>query len=148
MRLDPITSLADLEFKAKTNKYYKQLAILGAEYMYIVGTKPPSFEEAMDGLCKIAKEHNPNSCGSICATVNEVRNRVKEDVPPRPPIVAPVEPAKSKRASDMLDAGLYADVIVELKKNLNNEAWAQLFTTIAEPHPFPDEERRQRERSE
>ncbi len=46
----------------------------------------------------------------------------------------------------MLDAGLYADVIVELKKNLNNEAWAQLFTTIAEPHPFPDEERRQRER--
>ena len=125
MRLEPISSLADLVFKAGKNHYYKQLATLGVEY--IGGNTPKTFEEAMELLCKYARDYP--TCYNVCAAVNERRNYVKEDPKPAPAVVAP-QPATPKTVGEKLARGCYDEIVAELKKKDSDEQWTNLWQSI------------------
>jgi hypothetical protein len=81
MTIDKVTSLADLAFKAKTNKYYKKLAIIAAEYLggYF---EQKTYEYAINTLYRVARFNDPNSCLSVVNAINNLRNRVEENPDP------------------------------------------------------------------
>ena len=78
MTIDPITSLADLEFKAKTNKYYKQLAIIGCNQYMFGNKKVRTYPAAIKALHIISINHNPNSCDAVVYGVNSYRDKIRE----------------------------------------------------------------------
>lgn len=78
MILSRVTSLADLVFKAKTNKYYKILAIITAEYLE-GSLKQKTYENAMNTLYRVARTHNPDTCFDIVETINSFRDKVEKD---------------------------------------------------------------------
>jgi hypothetical protein len=80
MTLERITSLADLVFKAKTNKYYKQLAIISARHLDI-SEHPETYEQAIIIIAKVTLKHNPDSCSDVVDAINSYRYDVKEDRP-------------------------------------------------------------------
>ena len=76
MTLDKVTSLADLEFKAKTNKYYRQLDKMAAEQLF--GSRySETYEKAMRYL------HNDafykDGCASIVTDINYLRKNIEPD---------------------------------------------------------------------
>jgi hypothetical protein len=78
MKLDCVTSLADLAFKAKTNKYYQQLVML-AYYRYVfnsTGTQP-TWEEALKSVNDVSVSYSPRSCCDVVFGINELRGAVK-----------------------------------------------------------------------
>ena len=90
--LDKITSLADLEFKAQSNKYYRQLALIAAKYIagnyytHVQG-KPvtdTAFKGAMDYLIKKWKSDCYEDCRETCKTINDLRSQVMKEPEPKP----------------------------------------------------------------
>jgi len=95
MTLDNVTSLADLEFRVKTNKYYKQLAIKTAKRCYggysaEMNKKLKIYEEALAFLHKISIQHNPDSCTSIVAELNYNSDKIVEEVEVAPVVEAAI----------------------------------------------------------
>ena len=98
--LDKITSLADLEFKAQTNKYYRQLAMIACKYIagnYYshIQAKPVTdiaFKGAMDYLIKKWKSDGYENCCETCKTINDLRCQVMKE--PEPVVVPEVKPEK------------------------------------------------------
>ena len=87
MNLEKITSLADLVFKAKTNKYYKQLAIIAARHFVSTADGdeiPETYEQSIIVIAKVTLENDPNSCSDVVDAINCYRYDVKEDRPPTP----------------------------------------------------------------
>ena len=79
MILDKVTSLADLAFRGKTNKYYRQLAIIVANYY---GKSDSTWKDAIEHLQKIASVSN--YCLDIVRNANYFRNHCKETFVERP----------------------------------------------------------------
>lgn len=108
MSLKAITSLADLEFKAKTDEHYQQLAILGAQSLGYHSAK--DYQTAIEKLHYCSLNHNPESCEAVVREVNHYLSHVKI-VKPKPavkPSRKKVRGAKNKEA--------YAKIIENLKK--------------------------------
>lgn len=88
MTLDKVSSLADLEFRVKSNKYYKQLAILGAKRCCGSSVKLKeikTYEQAIAFLHDVSIKHNPNSCSAVVQEVNACCTKIVEEVEPTPP---------------------------------------------------------------
>jgi hypothetical protein len=81
MILDRVTSLADLAFRGKTDRLYRQLAIITASYY---GRPDLTWKEAMLFLNKVSVEGNPCSCANVVRDVNYNRELVKNDFVERP----------------------------------------------------------------
>lgn len=93
MTLDRITSLADLAFKARTNKYYEQLVMIAYRYLINSANKVGCIE-ALESLNNVSVNYNPISCHSTVEQINGLRSRVKKEVVPKPaPVVADAVPA-------------------------------------------------------
>ena len=126
MRLDPISSLADLAFKAIANKYYKQLAVISAQYL-VVGSKPITFEDAMTALSKLRIEYGVTTCKAVCDEINERRKYVKEDPIPAPPAAAVIAPEPAKTVEQ--------EVMEKLKKKGMTEqeemSWKQFWESVS-----------------
>lgn len=119
MTLDKITSLADLEFRIKTNKYYKQMALLGAKRCCNTPSKIAlltTHEKVMEFLHKVSVEHNVNSCSAVVAEINACRSKIVEDVAPSPAVEAITPPPNVTPSSDKLKA-----VVAELKKKASSK---------------------------
>lgn len=69
MTLDRVTSLADLAFKGKTDKYYRQLAIITAAFY---GKGDLNWKGAIAFLNQVAIDNNPRSCESVVRDVNYI----------------------------------------------------------------------------
>jgi CBS domain-containing protein len=85
MFLEKITSLADLVFKAKTNKYYKKLAIMTAQWLGY--DNQATYEIAMNTLYKVALLQGEKGCLPVVDAVNNLRCEVYEDPEP---VAAPI----------------------------------------------------------
>ncbi len=77
MTIKPVTSLADLEFKAKTDKHYQQLAILGCRTWD--GSRIRLYSTAIKKLQESSVGYNPHSCQSIVKVINESCNKIKPE---------------------------------------------------------------------
>ena len=91
MILDTVTSLADLIFKSKTNKYYRQLAVISGKYVngdncYSHGRQISNyeFETALKELIYHIKVCEDDTCCGVCATINDLRYHVREEPKPAP----------------------------------------------------------------
>lgn len=118
MTLDKVTSLADLEFKVKTNKYYKQLALLGAKRCCSNMTKLKALtthEKVMEFLHRVSTDHNPGSCSAVVQEINHCCDKIKEEVETPLPVEATPTPSVTP-ASDKLKA-----VVAELKKKASSK---------------------------
>jgi len=78
MIIGPVTSLADLEFKARTNKYYKQLAILGCDR---IGYNISNYERVMKRLHWCSVHWGYPSCEPIIQEINFCCNLIVEEKP-------------------------------------------------------------------
>jgi len=113
MTLDKVTSLADLEFKAKTNKYYRQMARQGARRCctsVAVANGLTTHEKVMEFLHQVSIKHDLNSCRAVVQEVNHCYNKIVEDVEPSPAVEAAPTPTPTPD-SDKLKA-----MVAELKK--------------------------------
>ena len=81
MTIKQVTSLADLEFKAKTDRHYQQLAILGCRSLDY-NSRVKTYPAAIRRLHKIAFENNPESCSQIIEYVNQNCNKIKPEQDP------------------------------------------------------------------
>lgn len=99
MTIKPVTSLADLEFKAKTDKHYQQLTILGCAELGYPNIKV--YANAIKRLHKISINHNPDSCQTVINYVNRNCNRIK--------------PEKNK-VSELMKKKEVAKIVENLKK--------------------------------
>ena len=79
MILDRVTSLADLAFRGRTNKYYRQLAILVAGYY---GKSDLIWKDAIAFLQAVAS--TDGYCGYVVKNANDFREYCKEDFVERP----------------------------------------------------------------
>jgi hypothetical protein len=89
MNLENVKSLADLAFKAKSNKYYKQLLILS--YTYDQGIEKwdkfkgkPITDEAFNRALAYYSKHVKNdciNCGSVCNNIMRFASYVIEEKP-------------------------------------------------------------------
>ncbi len=77
MTIKPVTSLADLEFRAKTDKHYQQLAILGCRSWE--GSNVKLYSTAIKRIHDIAVNYNPNSCQTIVNHINSHRFSIKPE---------------------------------------------------------------------
>jgi hypothetical protein len=117
MDLPSVTSLADLAFKAKTNKYYRQLAVISAKYLAgnyysSVQGRPVTdtvFESSFNYLIRKWKEDGYENCATVCATINDLRCQVLPEPEPRP------EP-KPEKVESLLKKKMGDKIIAELKK--------------------------------
>ena len=79
MKLDCVTSLADLAFRAKSNKYYQRLIILAYRW-YI---KEPNYNiEWYEALTLINLKSicvNPLSCKEFVRGINSLRGHVENE---------------------------------------------------------------------
>lgn len=86
--LDAVTSLFDLEQKAKINAYYKQVAMLGVAILSLeplskyVGKKisDETFRQGMRWLENYVKDGGNRSCRRVVQSVNNCISYVKEEV--------------------------------------------------------------------
>jgi len=76
MTIKPVTSLADLEFKAKADKHYEQLAILGCKSLDW-NSRIKTYPAAIKKLHQVAVNHDPNSCQAVIYHVNSGCNKIK-----------------------------------------------------------------------
>lgn len=98
MTLDRVTSLADLVFRAKTNKYYKKLAIITAEWLgYNCQT---TYEIALNSLYKVAATQGEAGCQPVVNAVNNLRSDIQED--PEPVAVPIVDESIKKEKDEQL----------------------------------------------
>src|SRR5271169_3805320 len=81
MILDRVTSLADLAFRGKMNKYYRQVAILVAAYY---GVPNKTWGEAITCLHKVATIEGHSSCADIVRGANYFRDKVGKDFVEQP----------------------------------------------------------------
>ena len=77
MTIPPVTSLADLEFKAKKSVYYKQLAVLGVQRIGYCGIK--TYPSAIKRLHRIAVERDGSTCDVVVYDINICCNRIKRE---------------------------------------------------------------------
>ena len=77
MTIKAVTSLADLEFKAKTNKRYQQLAVMGCRSIEWGLRKNVAYTTAMEKLHKFSIENDPESCDYVVDIINRNRHRIK-----------------------------------------------------------------------
>jgi len=80
MTIPPVTSLADLEFKAKTDRHYQQLAILG--YNSIEHANVKLYSTAIERLHKMAVSYGYGVCVPIIKYVNLQCNKIKPEKDP------------------------------------------------------------------
>lgn len=107
MTLDKVTSLADLAFKAKTNKYYRQLAVIGSAYfrgnsLYRVQGKPVKDEvyaEALDFLVRQYKSDGYDNCSTVVQRLNELTCEVVKEPEPKPEVKPEVVDASALKKS-------------------------------------------------
>ena len=95
MTLDKITSLADLVFRAKTNKYYKKLAIMTAEWLGY--TRQTTYEIALNTLYKVAATQGEAGCQPVVNAVNNLRSDLQEDPEP---VAVPIVDESIKKEKD------------------------------------------------
>jgi hypothetical protein len=98
MIIGAITSLADLSFKCKTSRRYRQLAILGCEHYGHLNVR--DYIAAINRLNKIARHHNPNDCSAIVSGINWCRkliNTEAELVKMRPHFLKKLESVSPKK---------------------------------------------------
>ena len=95
MTLDKITSLADLVFRAKTNKYYKKLAIMTAEWLGY--TRQTTYEIALNTLYKVAATQGEAGCQPVVNAVNNLRSDLQEDLEP---VAVPIVDESIKKEKD------------------------------------------------
>lgn len=132
MKLDAVTSLADLAFKAKTNKYYQQLTII--VYRYLISGTPPlgGWSEALESLNNYSIHCSPNDCKEVVQYTNDLRIRVKEEKPPAP-VVAPTAPATVPAGgfSPAVDEASqkFQNIVAELKKKKKANTKKKLTST-------------------
>ena len=81
MTIKQVTSLADLEFKAKTDRHYQQLAILGCRSLDY-NSRVKTYPAAIRRLHKIAFDNNPDSCSAVIHHVNQNCNKIKPEKDP------------------------------------------------------------------
>lgn len=79
MILDRVTSLADLAFRGRTNKHYRQLAIIVAGYY---GKSDLTWKDAIAHLQGIAS--GDNNCSEIVRNAHYFRESCKETFVERP----------------------------------------------------------------
>jgi hypothetical protein len=79
MTITKVTSLADLEFKAKTDRHYQQLAILGCKSF---NCNIKTYPAAIRRLHEIAFENNPECCSTVINCVNQNCNKIKPEKDP------------------------------------------------------------------
>jgi hypothetical protein len=80
MTINAVTSLADLEFKAKTDPHYKQLAVLGCRRL---GYFYKSYPHAIKKLHTIAQKPSAFgevSCSRVIYEVNLCRGNIVREV--------------------------------------------------------------------
>ncbi len=92
MTIPPVTSLADLEFKAKTDRHYQQLAILGCRAWG--GSNVKLYSTAIKRLHAISVGCNPNSCKVVIGHVNEKCNKIKPEKDPVSELIKKKEVAR------------------------------------------------------
>ena len=98
MTLDRVTSLADLAFKGKKNKYYRQLAILVADYY---GKSDVTWKDAINYLQEIAiQKTGEGCCVGITENANLFRGRCRETFVERPEQLDLTLQPKKKVVSD------------------------------------------------
>lgn len=78
MTIKPVTSLADLEFKAKTDPYYRQLAILGCKSL-IWNCNIKTYPNAIKKIHEISIGNNPESCDETICYINVYRDKIKPE---------------------------------------------------------------------
>jgi len=93
MNLNPVSSIADLVFKAKTNPYYRQLAVLTSKYMGSIDSwrryrgkeiTEKQYDDAIKNLSFYVlpmPKKNLNdvlTCDNVCQTLNDLRYSVME----------------------------------------------------------------------
>lgn len=104
MTITPVTSLADLEFKVKTDKHYEQLAILGCKSITFGASRIKTYKYAIKKLYEIAEANGTstmsNGCGFIMTYLNQNCNRI---VPIQPPISAEEKQKKGKEIVNKLN---------------------------------------------
>jgi hypothetical protein len=118
MTLDKVTSLADLAFKAKTNKYYRQLAVIASLYLrgnsfYRIQGRPvkdESYAEAMEFLVRHYKDDGYEDCSTVVQRLNELRGEVIKEPEPKPEVKPEVVDASALKKS------MGEKIIAELKK--------------------------------
>ena len=81
MTINKVTSLADLEFKAKTDRHYQQLAILGCRSLDY-NSRVKTYPAAIRRLHAIALGNNPDSCETVIHHVNQNCNKIKPEKDP------------------------------------------------------------------
>ena len=74
MTIKPVTSLADLEFKAKNDKNYQQLAILGCR---LLRSTCKTYTGAIKKIYQISLEHDPDSCTDVINILNKNCDKIK-----------------------------------------------------------------------
>jgi hypothetical protein len=95
MTLDKVTSLADLVFKAKTNKYYKKLAIMTVEWLGY--GNQTTYEIALNSLYKVAANQGDSGCQPVVNAINNLRRDVQEDLEP---VASPIIDESIKKEKD------------------------------------------------
>jgi len=139
MTLDSVTSLADLEFRVKTNKYYKQMAIKTAKRCYggysaEMNKKLKIYEEALAFLHKISIQHNPDSCASIVAELNCIRDKIVEEVEPTPVVEAAPVVEVAIPAPHVVSVAKIKEILKKKSSNQEdcqeNYSWSDTNTTF------------------
>ena len=98
MTLDRVTSLANLVFKGKKDKYYRQLAILVSGYY---GRPDLMWKDAIIYLQEIATQKTGEGCcAGIIENANSLRGRCKETFVERPEQLDLTLQPKKKVVSD------------------------------------------------
>jgi len=97
MTIEPVTSLADLEFKAKADKHYEQLAVLGCKSIMYGTCRIRTYKNAIKKLHEIAVANRgyADSCQFIMKHVNSNCHRIVPIVP-QPPVCEVVKKLKAK----------------------------------------------------
>lgn len=90
MKLERVTSLADLIFKAKQNKYYRQAVVIGCcmykmNYYHSYIGKPISdkeFNNAVEYFQETIFINHSVSCDGVISWINKGISQVREEVTP------------------------------------------------------------------
>jgi len=91
MVLDKVTSLADLAFRGKTNKYYRQLACVAASSYGYFGL---TWKGSLEKLNNASLNYDRDSCQAVIDDINTFANEINEDWIEPLEDAKPVEPAK------------------------------------------------------
>lgn len=110
MILDAVTSLADLAFRGRTDKRYRQLAVLTAT-VYYGRVSLTTWKMAISFLHEVATNAGNVSCDSVVIDVNYNREYIKNDwiEPPEPPEQLELRPQPQilKKKATLNNSSLY-----------------------------------------